>query len=39
LYAARKIAEHTIRTSKMSESDYFYVSSLSNTTLIYKGNA
>ena len=37
LYAARKIAEHTIRTSKMSESDYFYVSSLSNTTLIYKG--
>ena len=37
LYAARKIAEHTIRTSKMSESTYFYVSSLSNTTLIYKG--
>ncbi len=37
LYAARKIAEHTIAASKMSESHYFYVSSLSNTTLIYKG--
>ena len=37
LYAARKIAEHTIRNSKMSEADYFYVASLSNTTLIYKG--
>ena len=37
LYAARKITEHTIRLSKISESDYFYVSSLSLTTLIYKG--
>ncbi|WP_298550205.1 glutamate synthase large subunit [uncultured Algibacter sp.] len=37
LYAARKITEHTIRTSKMSQSDYFYLPSLSNTTLIYKG--
>jgi len=37
LYAARKITEHTIRTSKMSEADYFYLPSLSNTTLIYKG--
>src|SRR5690606_14236090 len=37
LYAARKIAEHTIRNSKTSESGYFYVPSLSNTTLIYKG--
>jgi len=37
LYAARKITEHTIRNSKMSEADYFYLSSLSNTTLIYKG--
>ncbi len=37
LYAARKITEHTIRTSKISESTYFYVPSLSNTTLIYKG--
>ncbi len=37
LYAARKITEHTISNSKMSESSYFYVSSLSTTTLIYKG--
>jgi len=37
LYAARKITEHTIAASKMSEASYFYVSSLSNTTLIYKG--
>lgn len=37
LYAARKITEHAIRQSKMSQSDYFYLPSLSNTTLIYKG--
>ncbi|WP_298505973.1 glutamate synthase large subunit [uncultured Maribacter sp.] len=37
LYAARKITEHTIRKSKMSQADYFYLPSLSNTTLIYKG--
>lgn len=37
LYAARKITEHTIYNSKMSQSNYFYVPSLSNTTLIYKG--
>jgi glutamate synthase (NADPH/NADH) large chain len=37
LYAARKIAEHKIRKSKISESTYFYVSSLSLTTIIYKG--
>ncbi|MFI1771166.1 glutamate synthase large subunit [Thalassobellus citreus] len=37
LYAARKIAEHTIRLSKISQSDYFYIPSLSTTTLIYKG--
>ncbi|WP_296635821.1 glutamate synthase large subunit [Polaribacter sp.] len=37
LYAARKIAEHTIRTSKISENNYFYVPSLSITTIIYKG--
>ncbi len=37
LYAARKITEHAISASKMSQSDYFYVSSLSTTTLIYKG--
>ncbi|WP_088323278.1 glutamate synthase large subunit [Polaribacter tangerinus] len=37
LYAARKIAEHEIRNSKTSESNYFYVSSASLTTIIYKG--
>ncbi|WP_406685131.1 glutamate synthase large subunit [Seonamhaeicola sp. MEBiC1930] len=37
LYAARKITEHEIRLSKISQSDYFYLPSLSNTTLIYKG--
>ncbi|ARV06395.1 glutamate synthase large subunit [Polaribacter sp. SA4-10] len=37
LYAARKIAEHTIRNSKISESNYFYIPSLSITTIIYKG--
>ncbi|HMR17534.1 MAG TPA: glutamate synthase subunit alpha, partial [Mariniflexile sp.] len=37
LYMARKITEHTIRLSKVSESNYFYVPSLSTTTLIYKG--
>lgn len=37
LYAARKITEHTIRNSKTSQGNYFYVASLSNTTLIYKG--
>jgi len=37
LYAARKITEHTIISSRMSESSYFYLPSLSNTTLIYKG--
>ena len=37
LFIARKIAEHRIRESALSESSYFYVSSLSTTTLIYKG--
>ena len=37
LYAARKITEHAILASKMSECSYFYVASLSHTTLIYKG--
>ena len=37
LYVARKLTEHHIYNSKISQSDYFYVSSLSNTTLIYKG--
>jgi len=37
LYAARKITEHCVANSKTSQSSYFYVPSLSNTTLIYKG--
>jgi glutamate synthase (NADPH) large chain len=37
LYAARKITEHIIRSSKISQSSYFYVPSLSTTTIIYKG--
>jgi glutamate synthase (NADPH) large chain len=37
LYAARKITEHTIIASKISQSKYFYLPSLSTTTLIYKG--
>jgi glutamate synthase (ferredoxin) len=37
LFAARKIAEHTILNSKTSESHMFYFSSLSTTTIIYKG--
>ena len=37
LYAARKIAEHSICNSKISESQYFYIPSLSITTIIYKG--
>ncbi len=37
LFAARKIAEHTVRNSKLSESGYFYLPSLSTNTVIYKG--
>ena len=37
LFAARKIAEHNIRNSKISEQNYFYLSSFSTTTIIYKG--
>ncbi|WP_455169442.1 glutamate synthase large subunit [Aegicerativicinus sediminis] len=37
LFAARKIAEHTIYNSKLSEATFFYVSSLSTKTIIYKG--
>jgi glutamate synthase (NADPH/NADH) large chain len=37
LFAARKITEHAIRNSKISESHMFYFSSLSTTTIIYKG--
>src|SRR6056300_174831 len=37
LFIARKIAEHTIFSSKLSEASYFYLPSLSTHTLIYKG--
>jgi glutamate synthase (ferredoxin) len=37
LFSARKIAEHTISNSKLSEASYFYLPSLSTHTLIYKG--
>jgi len=37
LFAARKIAEHAVINSKISESHRFYFSSLSTTTIIYKG--
>ena len=37
LYASRKISENRIIDSKISQSSYFYISSLSITTLIYKG--
>jgi glutamate synthase (NADPH/NADH) large chain len=37
MFAARKIAEHTVISSKISESHRFYFSSFSTTTIIYKG--
>jgi len=37
LYAARKITEHKVIQSKLSELAYFYVPSLCPKTLIYKG--
>lgn len=37
LFAARKITEHNISKSKLSQSSYFYLPSFSTTTLIYKG--
>lgn len=37
LFAARKITEHQIEKSGYSESEFFYVSSLSTKTIIYKG--
>lgn len=37
LFTARKLTEHTIVKSKISESHRFYFSSLSITTIIYKG--
>lgn len=37
LFAARKIAEHKILNSNLSEAGYFYLPSLSTNTIIYKG--
>ncbi len=37
LYVARKCAEHKIYNSKLSESAYFYVNSLSTRIIIFKG--
>ena len=37
LFAARKVTEHTILGSKLSERTYFYLPSLSTKTLIFKG--
>lgn len=37
LFAARKITEHTIYGSKLSESNFFYVPSLSTKVIIFKG--
>ena len=37
LFIARKTTEHTIIASKLSESDFFYVPSLSTKIIIFKG--
>lgn len=37
LFIARKLTEHEIYGSKLSESDFFYLPSLSTKTLIFKG--
>ncbi len=37
LYVIRKILEHAIRDSDMSQKSFFYLPSLSHQTLIYKG--
>lgn len=37
LFAARKITEHTIYNSKLSEQQFFYVPSLSTKIIIFKG--
>ncbi|WP_424495155.1 glutamate synthase large subunit [Salinimicrobium sp. GXAS 041] len=37
LFTARKIAEHKIEQSGLSEANYFYLTSLSTNTIIYKG--
>ena len=36
-FIARKIAEHKVYATKMSQASYFYLPSLSTRTLIYKG--
>ena len=36
-FIARKIAEHKVYVTKMSQASYFYLPSLSTRTLIYKG--
>ena len=37
LFIARKLTEHTIIASKLSQSDFFYVPSLSTRIIIFKG--
>ena len=37
LYISRKVTEHTIINSKLSESNYFYLCSLSTRIIIFKG--
>ncbi len=37
LFIARKVTEHTIEKSKLSESNFFYVPSLSTKIIIFKG--
>ena len=37
LYIARKVTEHTLINSKLSESNFFYVPSLSTKIIIFKG--
>ena len=37
LFIARKVTEHTIISSKLSESKFFYVPSLSTKIIIFKG--
>ncbi|MCM4152080.1 glutamate synthase large subunit [Arenibacter sp. N53] len=37
LFIARKVSEHTINASKLSESKFFYVPSLSTKIIIFKG--
>lgn len=37
LFAARKISEHSVSNSKISQSHQYYFSSFSTTTIIYKG--